>query len=268
MPKSGIYHIHHRRTGKTYVGQASDISRRWAKHRRELRLDRHHCFELQQLWTQYGEESFAFSIAKAAPDGLSSLALQRWLASEERQAWADLSARGVCLNSARPEVVATRSAIHEAKKEYATKLKERNAEITDEVRRLGREAHQLEVELRPLTAKLQQTSARIKQVKSTLFWNTGLLGLFAGEVSREAEAKLKEELKVLLSANETLEKQHDALRSKILAMQSQQTHLRRRYPRNAERIVSSITMQPIPRTQYDLSGKSFVVAGKKKTDQE
>ena len=60
--KPGIYIIRHIESGKVYVGSASNISKRWHRHRKDLRLGRHPNKHLQAAWTMYGEDAFVFEI--------------------------------------------------------------------------------------------------------------------------------------------------------------------------------------------------------------
>jgi group I intron endonuclease len=60
--KPGIYSITHIATGKIYVGSASNISKRWHRHRKDLRLGIHRNKHLQAAWTKYGEDAFVFNI--------------------------------------------------------------------------------------------------------------------------------------------------------------------------------------------------------------
>ncbi|EFH82022.1 GIY-YIG nuclease family protein [Ktedonobacter racemifer] len=60
--KPGIYAIRHLISGKVYIGSASNISKRWHRHKKDLRLGRHKNEHLQYAWTKYGEEAFVFEI--------------------------------------------------------------------------------------------------------------------------------------------------------------------------------------------------------------
>ncbi len=62
--KSGVYRIVCYETGRSYVGVAMDISKRWIDHRVSLnRPDRpHHSWALQRDWSRYGADAFTFSI--------------------------------------------------------------------------------------------------------------------------------------------------------------------------------------------------------------
>lgn len=60
--KPGIYAIRHLESGKVYVGSASNISKRWSRHRKELHAGTHKNKHLQAAWNKYGEEAFVFEV--------------------------------------------------------------------------------------------------------------------------------------------------------------------------------------------------------------
>lgn len=64
----GVYTITCMPTGKIYVGQARNVTKRWQSHRWHLRKQKHGNHHLQRAWTKYGEGSFAFDFV-AQPVG-------------------------------------------------------------------------------------------------------------------------------------------------------------------------------------------------------
>lgn len=62
--RSGIYFIIHIRSGRAYVGQASNIYHRWSYHRSALDKGYHHCKYLQRLWNKYGRSAFVFRVVE------------------------------------------------------------------------------------------------------------------------------------------------------------------------------------------------------------
>jgi group I intron endonuclease len=55
-------------TDKVYVGSSLNISKRWSRHRTDLRLSRHSNQHLQSSWNKYGERSFLFEILELTSD--------------------------------------------------------------------------------------------------------------------------------------------------------------------------------------------------------
>ena len=62
LSRSGIYQILNTVNGKRYIGSAKSFKVRWAKHRGDLRLERHHSAYLQRSWKTHGPDSFSFEI--------------------------------------------------------------------------------------------------------------------------------------------------------------------------------------------------------------
>jgi len=60
--KAGVYEIKCLNTGKVYVGQSTDIKKRWKEHKDLLNKAQHHNKRLQADWTLHGKEAFSFSI--------------------------------------------------------------------------------------------------------------------------------------------------------------------------------------------------------------
>lgn len=60
--------------GKVYVGQSTNIEKRWKDHKYGLHGNYHHCKELQKDWNIYGEDNFEFKvIQKCKEDKLDEL---------------------------------------------------------------------------------------------------------------------------------------------------------------------------------------------------
>lgn len=59
---TGIYLIKNNINGKVYVGSSVNIKKRFAEHKRILKLNEHHSNKLQNAWNKYGELAFSFYI--------------------------------------------------------------------------------------------------------------------------------------------------------------------------------------------------------------
>ena len=64
---TGIYKITCVDTGECYIGQSVSIARRWATHKRELRLGIHYNKHLQRTYNKYGKDSFTYEILEQCP---------------------------------------------------------------------------------------------------------------------------------------------------------------------------------------------------------
>jgi hypothetical protein len=77
-PRSGVYFIVSRATGRYYIGRSSGMAQRVASHRYALKNKRHACAALQACYDQFGELDLAFS-AYPMPEGHSQDSLEREL---------------------------------------------------------------------------------------------------------------------------------------------------------------------------------------------
>jgi group I intron endonuclease len=57
-----VYRIRNKINGAYYVGSTSGPTRRFVRHRYELRSNFHHCVRLQRAWNKYGEDAFEFEL--------------------------------------------------------------------------------------------------------------------------------------------------------------------------------------------------------------
>lgn len=60
--RPGVYAITHLASGRSYVGSTTNLSKRWSRHRQELRDGIHRNAHLQAAWELYGAEAFAWRI--------------------------------------------------------------------------------------------------------------------------------------------------------------------------------------------------------------
>src|SRR5690242_10643411 len=77
-PISGIYAIKQRGKERYYVGQSTDIEKRWVDHRVVLRGNRHHSKFLQNAWNKAGEDAFEWLILHLTDDADELTALEQW----------------------------------------------------------------------------------------------------------------------------------------------------------------------------------------------
>lgn len=58
----GIYMIRNLSNNKVYIGQSTDINRRWNNHKMKLKNNIHYNEHLQKSYNKYGEKFFQYSI--------------------------------------------------------------------------------------------------------------------------------------------------------------------------------------------------------------
>jgi len=70
-PNCGIYKITNLKNNKGYIGQSTDIKKRWRNHKFELKNNLHNNPYLQNAFNKHGEEAFEFRIIeKTSPENL------------------------------------------------------------------------------------------------------------------------------------------------------------------------------------------------------
>ena len=61
-PTSGIYQIRNLTNGKRYIGQSSNVFKRWMDGKSALIRGNFNNIHLQRSWDKYGEENFSFEV--------------------------------------------------------------------------------------------------------------------------------------------------------------------------------------------------------------
>ena len=90
----GIYKITHVSRGRCYVGSATDVQKRWVRHRSELRRGIHKNKYLQSAWSLYGEDDFCFEVI--GPCGRDELAQKEQEAIDANKAFWKLGGFNLC----------------------------------------------------------------------------------------------------------------------------------------------------------------------------
>lgn len=75
----GIYKIENTINGKVYVGQSTNMQRRWVEHRHELKKGIHDNDYLQKSYDKYGTESFLFKIIEECNKDVLCSREQYWI---------------------------------------------------------------------------------------------------------------------------------------------------------------------------------------------
>lgn len=80
----GIYSISCIHTGQRYIGQATNLKKRWGEHKGKLLKGKHPNYLLQRLWDTWGPDGFVFVVLEQLPSHTS----REWLTVRE-QYWID-----------------------------------------------------------------------------------------------------------------------------------------------------------------------------------
>ncbi len=182
-PKTaGIYRIYSTNTGEFYIGQSVDVSARIREHWGELALGIHPNSALQELWADYGESNFMADLVAAAPEGLSSIDRQRWLADSEEYYISQGKKYGECLNKYPGGLVLTQE-LRDLEDEQ-----ERRGRLlgNDAIRARHQEVKQelsiIADKLEKLTDAYQTSLAHISRINNIITNKTGLRSIFYGRM--------------------------------------------------------------------------------------
>lgn len=91
QPMIGVYLVRNTVNNMVYVGSSSDIERRIATHRSQLRTGKHPSKKLQAAWDEHGEDSFEFVQACSCEE--------KHLVNTEQRYIKDLSAATIGYNT-------------------------------------------------------------------------------------------------------------------------------------------------------------------------
>ena len=81
--QSGIYGIHNLVNGKWYVGQASNIRKRWNAHRSLLSRNASNSVQLQRAWNKYGADSFEWIVLEECEIADLDEKEMRWISEKD-----------------------------------------------------------------------------------------------------------------------------------------------------------------------------------------
>ena len=239
MEKAGIYLIRVLATSAVYVGQAVDVRKRWVEHRRRLACGTHHNRQLQEAWTSGGADGLVFELVKNAPDQLTPLDRQRWLAEQEKQAIQHYRGQKISVNQTSGEIVATAAAETEFKKEQARRKKAHNASVTESIRAEQAAARSLRQQLDAANSEWQCTREEMAQKEDAVKRSTGLRRLFGAELGAAELASARQRIVTLQRGDQELKARIEKLGADLRTSQTRLAWLRGTYwgtsKRNFER---------------------------------
>ena len=113
----GIYAIECEENKLTYVGQSSNVKRRFEEHITNLSIGFHHNKDLQITWINYRNSIFNFKLIEEFPGNYQgTIEDRKWLESSEVKWIEHYNKLGYCLNRTKGEFVQTRKTIAEQEK--------------------------------------------------------------------------------------------------------------------------------------------------------
>jgi hypothetical protein len=206
----GIYKILHSPTHSIYIGQSNNIYTRFEEHKKELNLSTHHNSYLQSVWNKSNDEEFIFSILEVAPNGLTPLQTQRWLAEKEKIyiEYHQKNSEFVCLNIMPAEIVKTRLALeefsferNEKKKAEAIRDLERDSYVKSERKRIKERLEYIDAVLnakRPEQDALYKSYCEHQNLLSEYEKkHTGVMSIFNGSINKSIISSYKKKIQEL-----------------------------------------------------------------------
>lgn len=232
---AGIYLIRHLPSGALYVGQATDVRKRWQEHKKQLKVGRHHNKGLQVLWRSSDEDDFMFEIVEHAPSGLSALQLQRWLVKQERRIYVELKERGMVLNEAEPEIVATIDAVKEYRLEEEERTKRHDNRLSAKRCEIKMKAGELERQIAPQAQYLSELRREYLNKSALIKNSTGWRRLFHGRPSGFNLDEERNKLEILASEINRISPNVSSVRDEISRLREEYRCLRRQFTKVADR---------------------------------
>lgn len=113
--KSGIYSIRSKTTGQLYIGGSIQIEKRWIRHLRDLKNNKHHSFKLQDIYNQSGDSDLEFKILEECSECVIKSLEQKYL---------DESGIKNLLNTSKFATFGDVISYHPKRKEIINKIKE------------------------------------------------------------------------------------------------------------------------------------------------
>ena len=127
----GIYAIECEENRLTYVGQSSNIKRRFTEHVNNLAVGFHHNVDLQDTWIEYQNSTFNFKLIEEFPNNYKgTIEDRKWLEINEMKWIEHFNKLELCLNRTKGEFIETRTTLIE--KEKIKSLIKKNNEINDQ----------------------------------------------------------------------------------------------------------------------------------------
>ena len=127
----GIYAIECEENRLTYVGQSSNINRRFTEHVNNLSVGFHHNVDLQDTWIEHQNSTFNFKLIEEFPNNYKgTIEDRKWLEINEMKWIEHFNKLELCLNRTKGEFIETRTTLIE--KEKIKSLIKKTNEINDQ----------------------------------------------------------------------------------------------------------------------------------------
>jgi hypothetical protein len=227
-------------SGVLYVGQATDVHRRWREHKKQLKAINHYNKRLQKLWCSSDENDFEFEIIEKAPSGLSALQLQRWLVKEERRIYVELKRKGMAMNRVEPKIVPTTDAVKEYQKEEEERNRRDDNRISAERREIKKKFEELKRQLESQSQKLYELRKKYFEQSELIKNSTGWRLLFHGRLPGFNPEEERKKLEMLASEINHISLNVNSVQEEISRLREKYRSLYGQFSKVAERYYSTL----------------------------
>lgn len=249
---AGIYSIRHLPSGRVYVGQSNNIRNRWMEHRKQLRAGTHHNEPLRRLFESAGDADFEFEIVLRAPQGLTALQMQRWLAKEERKACRRYAQQGMSLNVAEPEIVPTPASVKEYQQELTESRKVHDRKVSERRRLIQNEIKELQSGISAKQKRFRELRWRYEEKRELLKRSTGWRRIFYGRPSAFNPKRERSELQRMDEEISALAPDVHEVERRVSELESEYRQLYRHFSKISERMWRSTYARALGRSPRDI----------------
>lgn len=197
----GIYAIECEENKLTYVGQSSNIKKRFAEHFNDLSIGFHHNVDLQDTWIENQDSTFNFKLLEEFPNIYTGTIKDReWLETSEKKWIEHYNKLELCLNRTKGEFIETTKTLIEKEKinseikrvnDLKNKVNDDAIKATKKI--IKNKILELEEIIEIENARLEPLRNEIKVLNNWIIENTKFFSFMeSSTVKKNKEIKIKE----------------------------------------------------------------------------
>jgi hypothetical protein len=198
----GIYAIECKENNIIYIGQSSNIHKRFAKHLEDLSIGFHHNVDLQDTWITYKNSIFIFKLIQEFLGKYEgNIEDRKWLEVNEKKWIEHFNQLGLCINRTKGEFVDTKKTLLEQEKINLEqqKILEANNKINDDKIKLDKKLIKnkitdLEKIVEIESERLSPLYNRIKEINDWINENTKFFSFMESSLVKKKKQLLAQEL--------------------------------------------------------------------------
>ena len=192
---SGIYKISIENDKYIYIGQSGDIRRRIEQHWTELSFGTHHNMQMQRLFDMDSLANHSIEILDLLLEKHTGDYEQQKFLGEREKYWIDVYKSGThLLNRTSGEIVPTKKAIKEHQELSKQRDEKFDTNVKETRKKINTEIKSLEDQVRLHRVIEYDENVKAKEYEKFLFKNSGVIGFFFGNSTREELALIRDKL--------------------------------------------------------------------------